>query len=310
MCSPNFKLIDVLELPESNLDAIKKATSGDVPVVIRGVDIGSCCGKWSPEYLMTHLKQPASIHVSSSPVFSFLDKNFKYKTMNLDDMIWKASQNSEEKYYLRSLGKNARSDPSNFMKDYPNISNDFKPPPFLLDDSNIDVHSSILRIASHDLTLWTHYDVYDNILVQVKGKKSVILFPPSDAKNLYVVGDKSLIPHFNCAMDILIQKYPLVKYLNGHQVVLDEGDILYIPNYWWHSITSLTFSVGINIFWSNPELKELYDKKDVYGNKDPIPAAIASVCLEKCIHSLKKLPEKHRKFYASLFLEKLQKLAD
>lgn len=284
--------------------------TGDMPVLIKGVDIGPCCKQWTPEYLMSKLKQAASIHYSTSPILSFMQKNFKYRTMNLDEMISKSIENSEEKYYLRSLGRNARVNASNFIVDYPSISNDFKIPEFLIEDSDFKIHSSVLRISSPNLTLWTHYDVYDNILVQVTGRKSVILFPPSDAKYLCVVGDKSMIPEFNSPIEVLSENYPSVKYLSGYKVSMEKGDILFIPNYWWHSVTSHTFSVGVNIFWSNSELSEFYDKKDVYGNKDPVPAAMASASLEKCIQNLKQLPVKHRKFYSTLFMGQLQKLAD
>lgn len=33
-----------------------------------------------------------------------------------------------------------------------------------------------------------HYDDYENLLCQIRGRKEVILFPPSDIGNLYYVG--------------------------------------------------------------------------------------------------------------------------
>lgn len=303
-----FKQLDVLHYSVHGPEAMKESISGDVPILLKGVDIGPCCHKWTPEYLMSHLKQPASIHHSTSSVLSFVEKNFRYKTMNLDEMIARAIGDDGEKYYLRSIGKNSRVDPSNFMEDFPSISNDFKIPEFLSSNPAWRMHSSVLRISSPNLTLWTHYDVFDNILVQVKGEKCVILFPPHDVEYLYVVGDKSRIPDFDRSSDDLIKEFPMAANLTGYKVTLVEGDTLFIPNYWWHSVTSNTFSVGVNIFWPSPQLIGLYDKKDVYGNKDPIPAASAVASVEKCIQNLRQLPEKYRKFYALLLMGKLQQL--
>lgn len=35
------------------------------------------------------------------------------------------------------------------------------------------------------LQLWPHYDVVDNLLMQIRGTKRVILWPPSEEGNLY-----------------------------------------------------------------------------------------------------------------------------
>lgn len=305
---PVLKEVDVLDVSVHGAERIKESISDDVPVLIKGVDIGPCCEKWTPEYLMSQLRQEGTIHHSSSPVLSFIEKNFKYKRMSLAEMVSRAAGDEGGKYYLRSVGKDARVDPSDFMKDYPTISCDFRIPEFLSSDPEWEMHSSVLRISSKDLTLWTHYDVYDNILVQVRGEKCVILFPPHSVEHLYVVGDKSRIPEFNRTREELIKDFPMAANLSGYKATLREGDTLFIPNYWWHSVTSNTFSVSINIFWPSPHLSSLYDKKDVYGNKDPTPAAAAVASLERSMQSLRLLPDKYRKFYVLLLMGKLQQL--
>jgi hypothetical protein len=37
----------------------------------------------------------------------------------------------------------------------------------------------VLRLASDDTQLWTHFDVMDNALAQLTGQKRVVLWPPS-----------------------------------------------------------------------------------------------------------------------------------
>ena len=54
-------------------------------------------------------------------------------------------------------------------------------------------HSSVLRIASPGTALWTHYDTHDNLLAQVRGRKTVTLWAPDAEPFLYVEGSSSRV---------------------------------------------------------------------------------------------------------------------
>lgn len=75
---------------------------------------------------------------------------------------------------------------------------------------------------------------------------------------------------------------------------MEEGDILFIPSLWFHNITALDFSISVNVFWKNLG-PEFYDKKDTYGNRDPIPAQLVASREE-----IRK--EKNRNLYVALIL--------
>lgn len=130
--------------------------------------------------------------------------------------------------------------------------------------------SSVFRITSPGLQLWTHYDTCDNILIQVTGRKRVVFYPPEEALNLYLDGDKSEILDID---NTDYGKFPKFKNVKRLEVILEEGDIIFIPALWFHNITALDFSISVNVFWKNLE-PHLYDKKDPYGNKDLIPAQL------------------------------------
>ncbi|GIY03878.1 hypothetical protein CDAR_366961, partial [Caerostris darwini] len=56
--------------------------------------------------------------------------------------------------------------------------------------------------------------VKDNALIQVKGEKQAVLFPPTDALNLYLNGDKSEV------IDIEnpdLEKFPKFKNVTRHE---------------------------------------------------------------------------------------------
>ena len=64
------------------------------PAILRGLDIGSCLGKWTAEYLSKHVgNKPVKIHVSETGQMNFLTQNFQYKTLPFDQIIKRSSVN-------------------------------------------------------------------------------------------------------------------------------------------------------------------------------------------------------------------------
>merc|ERR1711879_863042 len=97
---------------------------------------------------------------------------------------------SEQKYfYYRSMHAD-RNKPSSMEVMGP-IAEDFKLPKDLLD--GLQVHSTVLRIASVGLRMWLHYDICDNFLCCVRGRKRVVLIPPCHVDSLYIKDSSSLL---------------------------------------------------------------------------------------------------------------------
>ncbi|XP_023216673.1 tRNA wybutosine-synthesizing protein 5-like [Centruroides sculpturatus] len=272
-----------------------------IPVILRKFSIGSCINKWTPDYLSKQLGEHiVKVHVSTQERMDFIQKNFIYSDHKWHrGFIRNNLKKQTEMYYLRSLGENPRKDPANIQKQFPKIANDIEFPPFFQEQQ---FFSSVFRISSPKLCLWTHYDIMDNFLIQVTGHKRCVLFPPSDVLNLYLKGDKSEV------LDIDnpdTKKYPNFKNVIWHECILQPGDILFIPALWFHNVTALSFSIAVNVFWKNLE-DTYYDKKDIYGNKDLILANNAFDHLEKALRSIKDLPSDYRKFYACRLISKIQ----
>ena len=143
----------------------------------------------------------------------------------------------------------------------------------------------------------------DNILLEVVGRKKVVLFPPSDAPFLYLVGDKSRVMNVD---EPDLTRYPNFAKATRYECVLEAGDVLFIPALWFHHVTALEFAVAVNVFWRHLP-KELYDSKDPYGNKDPLPAQKAIQMVEKAVKQLEALPDDHRQFYALRLLSCIEK---
>jgi len=279
------------------------------PCILKECDIGECISKWNVSYLSAHAgNKTATVHVSESARMNFVTKNYVYRKLPFNELIKRASEqihdeyflSTNEFYYFRSLGEDVRKQPSDISKQWPEIFQDVNLPIFFPKEK---FFSSVFRIASPGMQLWTHYDVMDNLLIQINGRKKVILFPPSDATNLYLDGDKSMV------VDVEnpdLSKYPNFSNVTKYKCILTPGDILFIPALWFHNVTAIDFGIAVNVFWKNLETN-LYDTKDPYGNKDLVPAARSMDILSRALKALNELPEEYKDFYARKMIAKIEK---
>lgn len=278
------------------------------PAILRGVDIGEATAKWNADYLSQqgHNKE-VKVHVCPTGKMDFIHKNFVYKTLPFSHFVKRASEDvheeyflcPEEKYYLRSLGDDPRKDISDIRVQFPTLAEDINIPRFYPDDQ---FFSSVFRISSPNAQLWTHYDIMDNLLIQVTGQKRVVLFSPRDATKLYLNGDKSEV------LDIDnpdLKKYPKFVDAVQYECFMEPGDVLFIPALWFHNVISLQFGVAVNVFWRHLD-QCYYDNKDTYGNKDLVPATRAMQIVDRAIKALQELPEEYRDFYARRVVSKVK----
>lgn len=290
------------------------------PFVIRNAPIGECTRLWKDiEYLKSC--KPAigngkvSVHVLDSTRMNFQPRNYKFEVLDWDVFLKDVCSEGEDKkiMYLRSIGSNPRKFPSNLSESFPCLAKDISLPGFMtpllkaevsrhgssettssLADVSSETHSSffssVLRISSKELQLFTHYDIMDNILIQITNEKFVTIFPPEECTNLLSPNDdldqsnSSFIdifyPYQSPFPDDLnppIKEKPIgyEKFLkstkNCQTGILSSGDILYIPALWFHNLYSLPIkdgsnlpspTISVNLFWKHLSSNE-YERKDL-----------------------------------------------
>lgn len=296
-----------------------KIMAEDQPAILKECNFGDCFAKWTLDYLTEVFKdETIVIHESDEAELDFIGKNFKYRTVKFAEFAKMLTDtNRKGSVYLRSINKDPRSKcPASIAIDFPAIKDDLKPPSFVpYGDENELYHSSVLRIASNNVQIWTHFDLYDNVLCQVIGHKRVTLFPPGDIRFLYIVGDKSPVNEFD-DWKKCINKYPMVAMASPYACVLDPGDVLFIPSLWWHNVRTFAkksssdfgYSIGFNIFWKDSKINNglTYAKNDVYGNKNLTLFDAALTNLDKALGHLDKLPEKYKEFFKIMLFERLK----
>jgi len=141
------------------------------------------------------------------------------------------------------------SEDESFLKlfDLYNIFNDFAN--YYLSPLSI-FKSYPIWIGSKGTRTGLHWDPeYRNIICQLYGTKKIYLFSPNQTQYLYISnkydnGSKTSSVNF---WNIDNKKYPLFSKAKYMEIILNEGQMLYIPKYWWHSCENQTTSVSISI---------------------------------------------------------------
>ncbi len=105
-----------------------------------------------------------------------------------------------------------------------------------------------------------HHDVLNIFMAQVYGRKRVILIPSSQTHLVYnYVGVYSEV---NCD-DINYDIYPSFQYVNKIELVLEPGEVLFLPVGWWHYVRSLDVSITVTFtnflfpnqyHWDHPQI--------------------------------------------------------
>jgi quercetin dioxygenase-like cupin family protein len=123
-----------------------------------------------------------------------------------------------------------------------------RPPRSLL---NIYPQNSIYLYRSA-VTDWHYHASAEALQTQIRGTKEVILLPPSDEVWTVMSALQREVVH---TYDADIDGRPGGRDLVPYRVLLQPGDALYIPNHWWHLVSTVGHrSLGATVptWWDSP----------------------------------------------------------
>jgi tRNA wybutosine-synthesizing protein 4 len=252
----------ILRTKISSAEDFSSIMAAAQPVIIEGLDLGSCTTSWTTDYLLSKIgaQREIVVHQASTSHMDFVSKNFSYVTTTFEDFLSAISR--DEKQYLRSLSADKPSEqPADLAHDFPGLAEDFRIPE-VLGEVEQNRHSSPLRISG-PVDMWLHYDVMSNVLCQIRGSKRLLLFPPADVQYLnFALGASS------SSVDAFDLSSPELGNTSPVEAVMQPGDVLFLPPLWLHTARPLEgVSVSVNVFFRG--LKQGYAAgKDVYGNRD------------------------------------------
>ncbi len=126
-----------------------------------------------------------------------------------------------------------------------------------------------------------HTHVHEVLLHQILGHKRVRLFSPADTVFLYMNDERrSTVPDFDHPD---LDQFPLIANATAWETVLEPGDVLFLPSYWWHEIrvdepsVSLGFPVQAGT-WSRSMFRlhhEMADQLERCASEPVFDSAIA-----------------------------------
>lgn len=268
-------------------DVAKALRKYRIPVVLKdtGVTMWHARNSWNPKYLIRQLQFDKSnknnspfvlpdVRNRSGPLFfarstrpdlfnvTLLhepnETGRDYTIQNMDIKTFFMPQNEERKRYYYYSG----------MLDWwpPKLRQEVEPLHFLELDPDVSVAS--VWLAHPHVTAQCHLDRSYNLFVNLYGRKRWTLFPPEKWQALYV--HPHLHPNYHQSQVVLAQpdftKFPLFSIEDAMQVILEPGDVLFVPPYWFHQVESLdepTIALSVvspseeEILWNKLKYKPL-----------------------------------------------------
>lgn len=150
---------------------------------------------------------------------------------------------------LREKPTNFRIFLYNILQEVPALQKDFKFPKLGM---RLIKGLPMMFFGGTDAKVFMHFDIdFTNILhFHFHGKKRCVIFPPDQSPYLYRV------PHSLIAREDIdfsnpdLEKWPALKQAQGYVCELNHGEMLYMPEGYWHYMHYLTpgFSISLRSY--------------------------------------------------------------
>lgn len=142
----------------------------------------------------------------------------------------------------------------NILKEVPELQKDFKYPDFGL---RLMKGLPMLFFGGQDSHTFMHYDIdLANIFhFHFEGKKQCILFSQDETKFLYKIPHSLITREDIDFADPDLDKWPALQHAKGHITHLEHGNVLYIPEGYWHHMKYITpgFSMSLRAIARKPK---------------------------------------------------------
>lgn len=218
------------------------------PVVIRGgAKHWPAYNKWTPSFFSREYGND-EIPVSDGIGWKPSDKpgysvNSDFSTIRFSDLIDGLDNGSSE--YLRFYP---------ILNQHPELVSDL-----LVDEiCKLGIIKGLMKkmlhariyIGAKGTSTAIHHAPISNLYVQIHGEKRWDLYSPVESPLMYPVATRTA--YFGGKADYRDEKYTqdsLFKFARGFSVTLEEGDVLFIPRFWWHAVRNLSTTIALSFWW-------------------------------------------------------------
>lgn len=226
-------------------DFLKNYFKPQKPVVIEHfIDHWPAYTKWSLDYMADMAGDKTVPLYDDRPVSSKTQFNEPHAAMNMREYV----------SLLKTKPTRYRIFLWNILKEVPELQEDFSYPDFGL---KLLKGLPMLFFGGENSYTFMHYDIdLANIFhFHFHGKKQVILFDQTQNKYLYKVPHSLLTREDIDFANPDFEKWPALKKAKGFITQLEHGNVLYMPEGYWHYMQYLTpgFSMSLRAVPRNPK---------------------------------------------------------
>ncbi|MEM7484499.1 MAG: cupin-like domain-containing protein [Bacteroidota bacterium] len=229
----------------SKKEFIAKYFKRQKPVVIENfIEDWPAYSKWNLEYMRQVAGEKVVPLYDDRPVKHDEGFNEPHATMKMRDYI----------NLLKSKPTKYRIFLWNVIKEVPQLQKDFTYPNFGL---RLMKGLPMLFFGGRNSHTFMHYDIdLANIFhFHFEGEKQCILFPQSETKFLYKIPHSLITREDIDFANPNFKKWPALKNAKGYAATLGHGNVLYIPEGYWHYMKYVTpgFSMSLRAIARKPK---------------------------------------------------------
>ncbi len=232
--------IDCIETPDF-ATFLEQYYSQMRPVILKGgIQHWPALHKWSPKYFAQHFENElVEVQMHREQYQDFEKKSVQLKriilmqdfvaqikaTKRSNDIYLTANNAAQNKQFMQKISE----DLGDFAKGY--CQKEIK-----------DRHFLWFGPAGTFTPL--HYDLTNNMLAQIYGRKKVTLIPAWQMPYMY--NDHWVFSQVSDVAKADLVAYPLLENVTPFECILQPGETLFIPIGWWHSVESLDMSISVS----------------------------------------------------------------
>lgn len=245
-------------------------------------------------HVQAHLNRTFSYFKESTPLADLPEVKAHYKTStfatqknvsSIDFFETALAKSPEDPFYYAVVGYDLLAD--DLKADLEPISSLVSVPPSMRSKPKSESSTDRLTtvwLGPSGATTQAHYDVHDNFYAQIVGRKRFLLFPPNQYRQLYINGFSSQAPQ-QSQVDLEnpdFERFPLFSSATALDVVLEPGDVLYVPSLWFHHVIAVEMSFSVSIWSRNEEVIGQWNAEKIS------PAFSAAWPYQKLLHASSK----------------------
>ncbi|NJK37404.1 MAG: cupin-like domain-containing protein [Oscillatoriales cyanobacterium RM2_1_1] len=238
----------------SRIDFLNQYYARNTPVILTGImNNWKALRLWNPEYFQQNygdVQVEVQANRDSDPDYE-LNVDSHRQTMKFGDYIDQVVQTGESNnyYIVANNGNFDREEMRGLLQDIEIFPEYLNPQ---------ETQGRIFFWFGPQGTVTPlHHDPVNLMLAQVLGRKRILLILPQQTPYLYnQVGVFSKV-NIECPD---YEKYPLFNQVKPIEIILEPGEVIFIPVGWWHYVRSLDTSISVS--FTNFVFPNAYDWKN------------------------------------------------